>query len=874
MSKFHPPKTVESLLTDRYFQPNEDWDALCNRVIKAASKIEPENQREEWEEKFYNLLNSGQGLPNSPALINLGANQKGCVAACFSFRPEDMMESILEVGRLAAMTLKFGGGAGFELSRLRPAGARIQSTHKAAMGPIGVMKYYNAIGDMITQGGVRKAALISILRIDHPDVIKFCWAKREDQTLANFNISVSITDGFMKKLAKESDKPHICHFNNKQYHILPSGEPILRAQRGSKKVLSIKEVYDVICEGAALNGDPGVFFVDHVNRNNPLIDGINDTENPFYMAGSNPCISGESKLCTSKGNIPIKKIFMENHEDLLIITPHGKREFSVVCKGEKEVVRVITDVAGIEIICTPDHLFQTVERVGPLDYKNTEWIEAKNLVGRDVRAAVLNGGKAQVVRVEPAGTEVVYDFSIIGETDFNRQCGWVNDLSTHNCSELPLSHAESCILGSIDLAKFVVDKELDTSELSAAFKTMTRFLDDMIDASAWPDPVIEERTKQTRRVGVGIMGFASMLDKLEIKYGSEECMKMIDIIGTIRETACSEESKQLAIERDVYPAAKENEKYRNITRLTIPPTGSLAMIANTSWSLEPHLYWAFEERRNDQYRIRYLPAVEEYIPAEELEELVDIANGDLGHLNDLIQAKLPSHMIMAKDITPEQHLEVVAAWQKYTDSSISKTICAPQEILTSQKVAEIYQSAWENKLKGITVYPEGSRKGEPMSLGKKKKKVIKSLPQSLKSDRHEFQVQLGNKMRKVFAFIGLDPITEKQPVEVFLKHPHVQDPMAIQFIDLTTRLLSLVLRHRTCPECNEEVIPFGKIIKQLRETDGQSMFSVPSIFVKALSKYLTSGESVGNCPTPGCNGELTMIEGCEKCLSCGFSSCN
>lgn len=731
MTDFTPPEAVASILANRYFQKNEDWKALCYRVAAGAAATEPEDIRAQWQERFYNLLLKGEGLPNTPALVNLGANHTGSVAACFSFRPKDSMQSILEVGRLAAMTLKFGGGAGFELSQLRPEGSLVQSTHKQACGPIGVMKYYNSVGDLITQAGIRKAALIAILRVDHPDVVKFCRAKEEDQTLANFNISVSIPDGFMKKLAKEPDKPHVCRFGHKQYHILPDGEPVLRAERGSKKVLSVREIHTILCEGGALNGDPGVFFVDHVNRNNPLIDGIGDVENQFYMAGANPC------------------------------------------------------------------------------------------------------------------------------------------------SELPLSDKEACVLGSIDLAKYVVDGELDTSGLTDAFRTMTRMLEDMIDASPWPDPTIKEKVLQTRRIGVGVMGFASMLDKLEVRYGSEDCIKFIDIIGVIREAACSHESTELAKQRGVYPAAPKGEKHRNVSRTTIAPTGTLAMIANTSWSIEPHLYWAFEERRNDEVRIRYLPTVEENIPAEELEDLVDTANGDLGHLNDLIQARLPSHMKLAKEVTPEEHLAIVSAWQKYTESSISKTIVAPANVLTPEKVSEIYQTAWENKLKGLTVYPEGSRAGEPMSIGKKKKKKNgKSLPQSFKSDRHEFQVQLGQKMRKVFAFVGLDPADEKQPIEVFLKHPHVQDPMAIQFIDLTTRLLSLALRYRICPECGEEAIPIGKVIKQLRETDGQSMFSVPSIFVKALGKYLPKGETVGKCPTPGCDGELTLVEGCEQCLGCGFRSCS
>jgi len=730
MSNFQPPLSVQSILKTRYFQQGEDWEGLCRRVSSTCALIEKEEDQPFWNEKFYDLLSSAKGLLNTPALINAGAKHKGCVAACFSFRPEDSMESILENGRLAAWTLKFGGGVGFELSRLRPEGSIVNSTHKVAMGPIGVLKYYCGVGNMVTQGGIRPAAMIAILRIDHPDIIKFCLAKNTDKDLSNFNISVSIPDSFMKKLNTNPEKPHICIFSGKQYNVFPDGKSILKGDRGSQKVLSVQEVYDILCQSASVNGDPGVFFVDHVNRNNPLIANINDQDNEFYMAGANPC------------------------------------------------------------------------------------------------------------------------------------------------SEIGLSHAESCILGSIDLNKFIKDGQLNYEDLQNAFSTMTRFLDNLIDTSYWPDPLIEKKTKSLRRIGVGVMGFASLLDKLGIRYGSEESINLAKEIGKVREAGTKEASAKLGEIRGVYPAAREGEIYRNVSRTTIPPTGSLAMIANTSWSIEPHLYWAFEERRNNQVRMRFLPAVEEYISSARLEELVEQAEGNLLTLNNLIQADLPDHMILAKNVTPEEHLLVLAAWQESTESAISKTICIPSELLTPEKVSDIFKFAWENKIKGMTVYPEGSRDGEPMSLGKKKIKIKKSLPQSLKSDRHEFEVYLGDRMRKTFCFVGLDPEDGISPIEVFLKHPYVQDPMAIQFIDLTTRLLSLALRYRKCSECGEEIIPLGNIIKQLRETDGQSMFSVPGIFVKALAKYLEEGESVGKCPSPGCEGTLTLVEGCEQCLTCGYRACS
>ncbi len=1140
MSKFQPPEAVASILSNRYFQKDENWESLCSRVAKGAAQSESKENQKEWENKFYALLSEGIGLPNTPALVNLGANHLGSVAGCFSFRPKDNMESIMEIGRLAAMTLKFGGGAGFELSLLRPEGSEIQSTHKNAMGPVGVMKYYNAVGDMITQAGIRKAALIAILRIDHPDIIKFCRAKSADKALSNFNISVSIPDGFMKKLSSTPDKPHVCRFTGKQYHILADGEPVLRAERGSKKVLSVREIYNILCDGGALNGDPGIYFVDHANKNNPLLSGPGDTENPHYLHGTNPCVTGDTKVYVADGRGPVEiKTLAEEQTDVPVLTieDNGSPKIKMLrhprLTGKNQKILKITMTDGSLIRCTRNHKIALVDgtsiradkltvgsrlrhiirkeeqssqktnnyariytpkrgrtaehrivaeylkrrplssngdkngryinisnedyfkaavqactkaerlltkkewhifckdnnlpirsryRLKALDFgsesellmeaakkaavfrdsnkiksyrrylelkesydlpvefdtsneilvvKNCEsckkifktrwatreraycstscanktkassisnvqklragiqqketrqkqievyydlkqefgrnplrkeWVEgckSKGVSSRlrgtsdrnqyyfrtftEVKQAASQYLNFKVKSIEEDGLEDVYNGTVedthhlcivLSEQEYAPGLKKTKILDTWNCGEIPLENCGACILGSVDLAKFVIDDNLDTAGLTEAFRTMTRLLDDMIDASVWPDPIIEETVLKTRRLGVGVMGFVSLLDKLRIRYGTDECIKLIDIIGTIRETACSQESKEIAKEKGLYTAAPEGETHRNIARTVIAPTGTLAMIANTSWNIEPHLYWAFEEKRNNEFRVRYLPAVKEYIDSDILADLVDTANGDLAHLNNLIQAQLPEHMVLARNVTPDEHLRVVAAWQKYTESAISKTIVAPAEVLTSEKIADIYQFAWENKLKGLTVYPEGSREGEPMSIGHKKKKEIKPLPKRLKSDRHEFEVLLGNQMKKTFCFVGLDPDDDAKPIEVFLKHPHVQDPMAIQFIDLTTRLLSLALRYRYCPDCKAEVIPLGKVLKNLRETDGQSMFSVPSIFVKALAKYLPKNEPVGRCPNDNCNGDLTLIEGCESCLSCGYTACS
>jgi ribonucleoside-diphosphate reductase alpha chain len=724
---FQPPSNVNDLLVARYFQPGENWETMCRRVARAAASSEL-SDKEKWEESFYQLMVSGKALPNTPALINAGTGRKGSISACFVQQPEDSMESIMEVATSAAMILKFGGGCGFEMSKLRPAGSTVNSTHKYAMGPIGVLSLYNKVGDTVTQAGVRKAALLGALRIDHPDIIRFIHCKEKDGDLANFNISVTIPDSFMKRLAKEPEKPHLCSFGGRQYHVLPDGESVLKADRGSKEVLSVGDIWQAICDHAAINGDPGILFLDTINRDNPLIDGLSDLENPQYIHGSNPC--AEQGLC----------------------------------------------------------------------------------------------------------------------------------------------HNGSCNLASVDLAKFVVGTELDIDGLQTIFEMTTRLLDDLIDSSAWPTQGIVDQTLLTRRIGVGVMGFTSMLDKLGIRYGSDECMKLIDTIGVLRESACSKASKALGEERGPYPLARKGDRHRNVARTTVAPTGSLAMLANTSWSIEPHTYWAFTERRNDTERFRYLPTIEEIFTPEQLREMEDASSGDLAKLNLEIQNRLPKHMVLSRDLTAEEHLKVVAAWQRYTDSGVSKTVCAPQDILTSEKVDEIFRWSWENKIKGLTVYPEGSREGEPMSIKKngKKPKWI-HLPEELEAKRFKVEFDLNGKPTKAFAMVGMHPEDKNRPVEVFLKHPHEDDLTAVQFIDLTTRLISLCLRYSHCQVCGKETLPLGQILKQLDEADGQNMYSVPKIFMQVLGKFIAEDEPIGTCKV--CGGNLVLHGKCSQCLHCGWSKC-
>lgn len=259
------------LLKDERARVIENPEQMFRRVARSVAAAEDLYKGDSvyWEDRFYRLMTSLKFLPNSPALMNAG-RPLGQLAACFVLPVEDSMESIFGTLKNAAMILQSGGGTGFSFSHLRPRADMVRSTGGIASGPVSFIKIYNTATDVIKQGGARRGANMGILRVDHPDILEFVRIKRDDRELSNFNISVSVTDEFMDALQRDAD-----------YRLVnPRSDEVVGTLRA-------RLVFDEIVQSAWETGDPGLIFIDRINRANP-------TPRIGSFESTNPC--GEQPL--------------------------------------------------------------------------------------------------------------------------------------------------------------------------------------------------------------------------------------------------------------------------------------------------------------------------------------------------------------------------------------------------------------------------------------------------------------------------------------------------------------------------------------------------------------------------------------------------
>ena len=290
MTTLQLTKNAKIVLKTRYLLGDETPEDLFWRVARAIAEPEDSSPhgRDYWAQEFYDLMASCRFMPNSPTLFNAGTGQ-GTLSACFVIPVEDTMESIMKAASTSAMIQKFGGGIGYAFSKLRSRGSPISTTHGKACGAVAVLKMLSALSDMITQGGKRHGANMGILHVSHPEIFDFIHMKDTNKDAQNFNVSVAITDDFMQAVDRDMD-----------WDLIDPGS------REVVRTVPARQIWDEIIDSAWKTGDPGLYFIDEANRNNPTPHlGSLDSTNPcgeVPLLGFEACNLGSLNLASFVNN--------------------------------------------------------------------------------------------------------------------------------------------------------------------------------------------------------------------------------------------------------------------------------------------------------------------------------------------------------------------------------------------------------------------------------------------------------------------------------------------------------------------------------------------------------------------------------------------
>lgn len=499
--------------------------------------------------------------------------------------------------------------------------------------------------------------------------------------------------------------------------------------------------------------------------------------------------------------------------------------------------------------------------------------------------------KPKVIAVVPLEQAEVYDFNVSDETHL----GWANGFMVSNCGEVPLLDNEPCNLGSINVNRFVNVGEIDWSHLQAVVKTATMYLDDVLDQNVFPMPEIDAAARLTRKLGLGVMGWADMLASLHIPYDSADAVILGESLMDKINDWSAEESERLSFTRGRAPCfeGKSNEEggrdFRNATRTCIAPTGSISWLADCSGGIEPHFSLEYTHTMGDGHTTTHK-----------------------AHYPEGFTPKV------SDEIGVEWHLQHQAAFQRHTDLAVSKTINLPNSA-TREDISQAYMRAWELGLKGTTIFRDGCRAGgeqvlrdvsssaqsvlpplydaapkvrelENLVFGNGKHDPVRTrLPATRPAVTHRFQVG----EQEGYLTVGL--FEDGRPGELFVSVS--KNGSTVQgLMDSVGILTSVALQYG---------VPLEALVKKFRQTkfepagftDNKAIPQATSlldyVFHFLEHQFLEQPFTVQVPPgtklvfedplkpiaggsgevCPECGGVLIHAEGCEKCASCDYNRC-
>jgi ribonucleoside-diphosphate reductase alpha chain len=489
--------------------------------------------------------------------------------------------------------------------------------------------------------------------------------------------------------------------------------------------------------------------------------------------------------------------------------------------------------------------------------------------------------------------------------------------STNPCGEQPLLPYESCNLGSINLKQMVKDEKIDWDHLKEVIWRSVHFLDNVIDMNEYPIPAIDQNTKKNRKIGLGVMGFAEMLFLLKVPYNSEEGVKTGEQVMKFIADEARKASEELAEKRGPFPNFKEsiyknNKPLRNATRTTIAPTGTISIIADCASGVEPLFALSFVKNVMDNAKLYETNEIfekalkEKGIYSKELMKKV-VNECTIAHLKE-IPDDLKKIFVVAHDVTPEWHIRMQAAFQKYTDNAVSKTVNFSNKA-TEDDIREAYLLAYKLDCKGVTVYRDGSREAQVLETKKTKSSAEANqaaIAQGI-TPRKRPDVVTGKtyKLKTSYGslYVTINNDENNKPFEVFANIGKAGGFFGAK-TEAISRLVSLALRSGIKAE---EVVSQLKGIRGPMPTWTKEgpILSLADAIAKTLEKHLKKDEQKldleykdsnkdehpqrsfsensvsesladsGIAPEcPECGGVLEHEGGCVVCRSCGYSKCS
>jgi ribonucleoside-diphosphate reductase alpha chain len=456
--------------------------------------------------------------------------------------------------------------------------------------------------------------------------------------------------------------------------------------------------------------------------------------------------------------------------------------------------------------------------------------------------------------------------------------------ATNPCGEQPLLPYESCNLGSLNLAKMVKDGNIDFHLLKKTVHTAVHFLDNVIDANRFPLETIKEQTLANRKIGLGVMGFADLLLKLGVPYNSEEAVAVGEEVMAFIQKEARQASAGLADRRGnfKYYAGSRYDgnglgRMRNATTTTIAPTGTISIIAGCSSGIEPLFAVSYVRRVLEGTELVEVHPYFEKLAKERgfysTELMRQIAQ--TGSIRDFreIPRDIRRLFVTAHEVSPQWHIRLQAAFQKYTDNAVSKTVNFPHQA-SPEDVRQVYLMAFEMGLKGVTIYRDGSRDQQVLSFGTKQKpRELEYITPRPRPERTSGVTELINTgCGKLYVTVNSDDLGF---CEVFAQMGKTGGCASSQ-IESTGRLISLALRSG---------VKIDSIIKQITGIrcpspiwqNGYQILSCPDAIARVLSgvaQVEPPAPTATMAACPDCGGAIEHESGCLVCHSCGFSRCS